>query len=107
MVVKYVGASLPVRDQVDNYLIGELTSLGKHGSIIQNERNKDQFPLGGPGEIKIAEKELDSDNDGMPDVFEDKYGLDKNNPEDASKISGNGYTNIENYIFTLDAKNDQ
>ena len=106
-VVKYVGASLPVRDQVDNYLIGELTSLGKHGSIIQNERNKDQFPLGGPGDIKVADKQLDSDNDGMPDAFEDKYGLDKNDPKDASKISGNGYTNIENYIFTLDAQNDQ
>lgn len=38
----------------------------------------------------------------MPDAFEDKYGLDKKNPNDASKIASNGYTNIENYIFTLD-----
>ena len=25
-------------------------------------------------------------------------------PSDAAKIANNGYTNIENYIFTLDAK---
>ena len=47
---------------------------------------------------------MDSDNDGMPDEFEDKYGLDKNEPSDAAKMANNGYTNIENYIFTLDAK---
>lgn len=102
-IVKNAGASLPVRDQVDAYLIGELTSLGAKGCIIQNERDVNQFPLGGPGEVKTAEKELDSDNDGMPDAFEDKYGLDKNNPNDASKIAANGYTNIENFIFTLDS----
>jgi len=103
-IIKKAGASLPVRDEVDNFLIGELTSLGKKGSIIQDERNTDQFPLGGPGAIKAGEKELDSDNDGMPDSFEDKYGLDKNDPNDASQIAGNGYTNIENYIFTIDAQ---
>ncbi len=103
-IVKNVGACLPARDQVDTYLIDELTSLGTKGNIIQNERDTNQFPLGGPGEVKTAEKELDSDNDGIPDTFEDKYGLDKNNPDDASKIAANGYTNIENYIFTLDAK---
>ena len=101
-IVKNAGASLPVRDQVDSFLIDELMSLGTKGSIIQNERDVNQFPLGGPGGIKTAEKELDSDNDGMPDAFEDKYGLDKKNPNDASKIASNGYTNIENYIFTLD-----
>lgn len=103
-ITKYVGASLPVRDEVDGYIIDELTSLGKKGTIIQNEQDQRQFPLGGVGEVKPGTKPVDTDNDGMPDDFEDKYGLDKNNPDDASKIAANGYTNIENYIFTLDAK---
>ena len=46
-------------------------------------------------------KPLDTDNDGMPDDFEDAYGLDKNDPSDAMKIASNGYTNIENYIFLI------
>lgn len=103
-IVKHVGASLPDRDEVDRYLVDELTSLGKKGTIIQNEQDVQQYALGGVGAIQSEEKPLDSDNDGMPDEFEDKYGLDKNDPSDAAKIANNGYTNIENYIFTLDAK---
>lgn len=103
-IVKNVGACLPVRDEVDDYIVDELTSLGTKGTIIQSELDTKQFPLGGPGTIKTGEKSLDSDNDGMPDEFEDEYGLDKNDPSDATHIAHNGYTNIENYIFTLDAK---
>lgn len=104
-IVKNGGASLPARDQVDSFLVKtELQSLGKKGSIIQNEQDTKQFTLGGVGEIKQGVKPKDSDNDGMPDEFEDKYGLDKNDPSDASTISNNGYSNIENYIFSLDEK---
>lgn len=103
-IVARGGASLPARDEVDTYLIDELTSLGTKGTIIQNEQDTQQFPLGGPGNINVTQKALDSDNDGMPDAFEEEYGLDKNDSSDASKISHNGYTNIENYIFSLDAK---
>ena len=105
--MKYVGASLPVRDQVDAYLISELTSLGEKGTIIQNEQDTQQFPLGGAGEIKSGVSLSDTDGDGMPDEFEDGYGLDKNNPDDASQMAENGYTNIENYIFTLDERLDK
>jgi len=48
----------------------------------------------------------DSDNDGMPDVWEKKYkklGLDPNDPSDAVKdCNGDGYTNIEKYINGID-----
>ena len=105
--MKYVGASLPVRDQADTYLIGELTSLGEKGTIIQNEQDTQQFPLGGVGEIESGVSLSDTDGDGMPDEFEDGYGLDKNNPDDASQMAENGYTYIENYIFTLDERLDK
>jgi len=103
-IVAKGGASLPARDQVDSYLIEELTSLGEKGTIIQNEQDTQQFPLGGVGEIKTGEKPLDTDGDGMPDSFEEQYGLDKNNPADAIEIAGNGYMNIENYFFSIDTQ---
>jgi len=97
-IVDNGGASLPARDEVDAYLIDELTSLGKKGLIIHTEED---IPTKGPGSIKSADAPADTDNDGMPDEFEDKYGLDKNDPADAMKIASNGYTNIENYIFLI------
>lgn len=106
-IVKNVGASLPARDEVDAYLIDELTSLGGKGTIIFDQRETEQFPLGGPGNIKTGERQPDTDNDGMPDWFEEKYGLDKNDPNDASLIAGNGYTNIENYLFAIDEQLDK
>ena len=97
-IVQHGGASLPARDQVDSYLVEELTSLGRKGGIILTEMD---LPTQGPGKIKLGTKPLDTDNDGMPDDFEDAYGLDKNDPSDAMKIASNGYTNIENYIFLI------
>ena len=46
---------------------------------------------------------VDSDNDGMPDAWEIKYGLDPNDPPAAVKdCNGDGYTNIEKYINGID-----
>ena len=77
-----------------------MTSLGTKGQIIQSEI--EQTPTKGPGKIKQGTLPADSDHDGMPDEFEDKYGLDKNNPADAMQLAANGYTNIENYLFLLE-----
>jgi hypothetical protein len=44
----------------------------------------------------------DSDNDGMPDEWEKKHGLNPNDASDAVKdLNGDGYTNIEKYINGL------
>ncbi len=49
---------------------------------------------------------VDTDKDGMPDEWENKYknlGLDPNDPSDAVKdCNGDGYTNIEKYINGID-----
>lgn len=39
---------------------------------------------------------------GMPDAFEDAWGLDKYDPTDAVKEAKNGYLNIENYALSLE-----
>ena len=42
---------------------------------------------------------VDSDSDGMPDVWENQHGHDPNNASDAIQdLNGDGYTNIEEYI---------
>ena len=43
---------------------------------------------------------LDTDGDGMPDVWERKHGLDPENPADgpAVTLSREGYTNLEVYL---------
>ncbi len=99
-VVDNVGAILPVRDEVDAYMIDELTSLGTKGQIIDTEMS---LPTRGPGEILRGVKLPDTDNDGIPDAWEEQNGLDKNDPTDAMKIAADGYANIENYINSIDA----
>jgi pectate lyase len=43
----------------------------------------------------------DSDGDGMPDWFEDRYGLDRKSDDSRGDLSRNGYTNIEEYLNLL------
>jgi hypothetical protein len=43
----------------------------------------------------------DNDNDGMPDDYETKTGLNVKDASDAGKITKNGYSNIENYLNNI------
>ena len=49
----------------------------------------------GVGNIFAGNRPLDTDNDGIPDAWEEANGLDKNDPTDAVKMAANGYLNIE------------
>lgn len=50
----------------------------------------------------LTKEIIDSDNDGMPDEWEEARGLDPNDPGDANgDYCGKGYTNIEYYINDL------
>ncbi len=97
-----VGACYPRRDQVDELMINEVRSKGTQGLYVYRETN---LPLsnGGLGDVFSANPLLDSDSDGMPDVWEDANGLNKNNKNDAIAYSTTypQYLNIEVYINSL------
>ena len=104
-VLDFVGASL-VRDIVDKRIIHDVQTgtatymTGGNGSI--NGIIDTQSAVGGWPELKSLPAPSDSDNDGMPDVWEESNGLLKNNPSDAQLTSVDGkYTNVEVYINSL------
>lgn len=97
-VLEHVGANYPTRDQVDEFLMTELTSLGLEGKLISNER---ELPMGGPGQVFGAPAKDDGDRDGIPDEWEMANGLDPADPADAMEIAADGYANIEHYINGL------
>jgi hypothetical protein len=43
----------------------------------------------------------DTDNDGMPDDWEIKHGLNPKDPTDAAVITKSGYSNIEEYLNSV------
>ena len=95
-----VGASLPYRDLIDYYVIDQLKSFGKKGLIITNETEN---PVGTPASWSMwtGTKRTDTDNDGIPDLWESANGLNPNLASDATAFAGNGYLNIENYINSI------
>ena len=51
---------------------------------------------------------VDADNDGMPDAWELKYGLNPNDPSDAKKdLDGDTFTNLEEFEAKTDPTNPE
>jgi hypothetical protein len=99
-VVSGAGASLH-RDQVDTLVIADVTSLGKSGSLWTHQTSTG-LANSGYGTLAGGTAPLDTDGDGMPDAWEKKYGLNPNDPSDATgDFDGTGYTNIEKYVNGL------
>jgi len=101
-IVASVGASYPRRDQVENLMISDLMSKGTTATYVYVQSDltsKFGFINGGAGHVYGAPAPLDTDNDGMPDAWEDLNGLDKNTA-DALLVSATNapYLNIEVYI---------
>lgn len=119
-VLSNVGATLPKRDPVDTRVVEQVRS-GKINAQPNVQLPETQFkhrrmPLdsykigiitdvsqvGGYPEYKGTPYK-DSDNDGIPDEWERKNGLNPNNADDASQYSKSksGYTNIEEYLNSV------
>ncbi len=46
----------------------------------------------------------DSDGDGIPDYWEDQFGLAKNDPADSRLLGAGGYAHIEHYVNNTDPR---
>lgn len=100
-VLAKAGCSL-VRDAVDTRIIREVRegtytyqgSNGSTGGLIDT-----QSDVGGWPELQTGTAPLDTDYDGMPDEWEEKYGLDPKNANDAKKKTlVTGHTNLDVYM---------
>ena len=124
-VLDYAGASLR-RDEIDRRIIGEVRAgsapykgskmsyWDEKGNLV-TLKDSDKKPgiidtpsdaAGGYIEMKKGYLWPDSDNDGIPDIWELAYGLNPEDPSDANIISSsvdpNGrYSNLEVYFHNL------
>ncbi len=116
-VLKNAGATLPIRDKVDERIVRTVKSgvpeyakglesktfyQFEHRRLPMDSYKQgiitDISQVGGYPEYK-GKPYLDTDKDGMPDKWEKKYGLNPNDPSDAKgDLNNDGYTNIEDYI---------
>lgn len=104
-VVAHAGASLH-RDAHDSRIAAEIlagnytfagSSTGLRGII---DKSSD---VGGWCELLSTEAPLDSDQDGIPDSWEELNSLDANDANDAAELwhDGSGYTALEVYLHSL------
>ena len=89
-----VGSSLS-RDSVDARIIQQMTK--NSGAIIDSQED-----VGGLPKIASNQGPRDSDKDGMPDTWEDKQNLNKDNAKDRNNYTlDSRYTNLEVYLNSL------
>ncbi|QPH40235.1 pectate lyase family protein [Pedobacter endophyticus] len=117
-VLANAGATLPKRDPVDTRVIKQVAT-GKievhpdaKPSAFQFEHRRlpgDSYKqgiitevsqVGGYPEYKGTPYK-DADDDGMPDAYELKNGLNPKDATDAAKITKSGYSNIEVYLNSV------
>jgi hypothetical protein len=128
-VLANAGATLPKRDAVDERIITSVrTGIVAKATIAKGSAEKARFygyeqkwvdqlaefvPLGfitDPSEVGgypeyQGTPYLDTDGDGLPDGWEIAHGLNPKDPSDASgDLNGDGYTNIEKFIYGLDPR---
>ena len=96
-VLNGAGATLPARDAIDLRIVGDVRN--RTGAVINFETD-----VAEPGRWQTYHSlpaPLDSDGDGIPDYWEEQFGLDKNA---ALHKNADGYLNIEDYFNNVDPR---
>jgi pectate lyase len=97
-IIIHGGASVN-RDNVDKRIITQLQN--QSGGFIDSPNDVGGYPY-----LALGTPLLDTDNDGMPDSWESAKGLNVNVDDSAGDRDGDGYTNIEEYLNSLDSFDD-
>ncbi|MGX5817884.1 pectate lyase family protein [Chitinophaga lutea] len=101
LVLQHAGASLH-RDAADERVVRDITSgaatCGKeHNGIIDSPADTGGWPV-----LRSTPAPPDADEDGMPDDWEKRHGLDPRNAADAAAYTlDKQYTNLEMYLNSL------
>ena len=94
-VIRFAGANLR-RDAVDERIVSDVVHRTFQSYLHS------QSEVGGWPELRSAPAPLDSDQDGIPDAWEERYGLEPADPTDGNgDLDGDGYTNLEQYLADL------
>jgi len=93
LVLARSGASLH-RDAVDDRVIGNVRN--HQGRLVDSQEE-----VGGWPKLQSKPAPVDTDNDGLPDEWENQHGLNSRSLADGSLVAANGYTNLENYLNSL------
>jgi len=114
LVLAYAGAILPKRDPIDRRIIKETkegyatyegATYKKIKTVLDTTKKTGiidtQADVGGWPILLSKAAQKDSDHDGMPDAWEKKHKLDKNNPEDRNFVGLGGYTMLEIYLNSI------
>ena len=92
-VLNQAGASF-MRDAVDNRVVQSVRD--RDGGLIDSQKQ-----VGGWPALVSLPPLPDGDNDGMPDEWEERRGLNPLADDSAGDIDGDGYTNVEAYLNEL------
>lgn len=101
-----VGATLPRQDVVDLRLFEELRNRSGFmpNCVSQNDRPGDSrcdVNVGGWPSYSQEKSATDSDDDGIPDEWEEQNGLDPDKHDSLLDRNNDGYLNIEEWIASI------
>ncbi len=98
-VLASAGANLPARDAVDVRVVSSVRdgAAALVGAVAQ---------VGGWPALRATPAAADADNDGMPDEWEKRFGMDPTAANDADDADGDGYTDLEEYLNGTDPNAD-
>ncbi len=101
----YVGNSWWAHDPIDSRIIGNVVNgTNPPNGVASNSPNAAELSalLATPTATRAAG--WDTDNDGMPDLWEKSMGLNPNSAADATQdVNGSGYVNVQKYLDEVGA----